>query len=347
MAPVVQTILDSSKEMHTSTTDVLACGSTLGNLFRVARGVGKPFRFCIEVIGNTVFFLRQVNDPKELIEDIRGYGHTFPEAYTTWDEGVKGSETSQRIVHYEFGGLRCMVRFECDGYLENSTAENAAKATTMAQANRVDDLVDALQDNTVFSKQALTNNLTVKKGGEAIAQSSIFDLKTRSLRYGKEIDMNDVYPLLWIKQIPNFVVAYHDGQGLFQDIRVQNIQEDMEVWQEDNKHAIGRFAALLNKLIEFSKDKRELLEVYCPGADVLEIRSQYGQDVHALPTELADRWSEESDEKNMRSNYPDRERYSSDGLEHRSDDADDSDGSDRDYTACSASDCGYCGKCTY
>ena len=235
IAPVVQAILGHDKEIHPSSIDVLACGSTLGNLLRVARGVGKPFCFCIEVVGDTVFFLRQVNDPKEIIEDIRGYSHTFPEAYTTWDEDVKGSETSQRVVQYEFGGLRCLVRFEYDGYLDSSAAEKVAKGSTATQTNRLDDLIDTLEDNTIAPKKALANNLTVKTGGEVIPQSSIFDLKTRSFRSGKEMNMDDVYPPLWIKQIPNFIVAYHDGEGLFQDIRVQNIERDVEARQKDNK----------------------------------------------------------------------------------------------------------------
>jgi hypothetical protein len=240
-----------------------------------------------------------------------------------------------------------MVRFECDGYVESSTAEKVTKATTVAQVNHANDLLDALHNTSVTPRKALATNLTVKTGGGIVPQSSIFDLKTRSFRHGKEIDMSEVYPLLWIKQVPNFIVAYHNGEGLFRDIRVQNVEKDVLVWQEDNKPAIGRLAALLNKIVEFAKDKKELLEVYYPGADTLEIRSQYGKGVHALPTELADIWAEESDAKNMPLNYPESEEYSSGGLEHYNHDAEDSDDSGKDYTACSASDCGYCGKCTY
>jgi hypothetical protein len=75
----------------------------------------------------------------------------------------------------------------------------------------------------------------------------------------------------------------------------------------------------------------------------LEIRYQHGEGVHALPSNLADRWAEES----VPLDPSGSKGYSLDELEHYSDDADDSDGSDKDYTACSASDCGYCGKCTY
>lgn len=123
----------------------------------------------------------------------------------------------------------------------------------------------------------------------------IFDLKTRTSKTGKELDMDDIYPLLWIRQIPNFIVAYHDGAGLFQDIRVQNVEKDVQTWQKDNKMSIGRFAILLNKIVELARDKKELLEVYYSDPSTLEIRRQYGQGVHVLPSCLADSWAKESD----------------------------------------------------
>lgn len=63
--------------------DIVGCGSTLGNLLRFARSESRAFRFDVDVIGDVVLFVRRENSPTELINDLRGYGHTFPEAYTT------------------------------------------------------------------------------------------------------------------------------------------------------------------------------------------------------------------------------------------------------------------------
>jgi hypothetical protein len=113
IAPVVQSVLEKqlkamiglsmfNAHMHpnfpTADIDIVACGSTLGNLLRFARGQDKSFRFAVETISNTVFFIRKENDPREVIPDVRGYGHSFPEANTTWENDVKGSETHQRII---------------------------------------------------------------------------------------------------------------------------------------------------------------------------------------------------------------------------------------------------------
>ncbi|XMA20290.1 hypothetical protein WAI453_013081 [Rhynchosporium graminicola] len=84
--PVVQSIFEECPDFDAQGVDIFSCGSTLGNLLRFARNVEteKPFRFLVEVVGQTVFLLRRENSPKEAITDIRGYGHSFPEANTTW-----------------------------------------------------------------------------------------------------------------------------------------------------------------------------------------------------------------------------------------------------------------------
>jgi hypothetical protein len=49
------------------------------------------------VIGDTVF-VRREKSPTQVIKDVRGYGHTFPENYTSWDAETRGSISPQRII---------------------------------------------------------------------------------------------------------------------------------------------------------------------------------------------------------------------------------------------------------
>jgi hypothetical protein len=355
MAPVVHAIVETNPEFDAASTDLFACGSTLGNLLRFTRGIDKAFRFNVEVIGETVFFIRKENDPREFIKNIRGFGHTFPEAYTTWEHSVKGSETHQRIIGYEFGGLNCLVRFESDGYLREAPADNdTAPAKT---AVNQDDLFQAFQSAAISQPATTTiskpDALKIKHGGSAVPQQSIFDLKTRSGRHKRDIDMSDIHPALWIKQISNFIVAYHDGGGLFEDIRVQNVKNDVQAWAEDNKDGIRRFATLLDKIVDIARsNSSRLLEVYCTGMNRLEIRIQYEDGVHALPADLADHWEKPKvGVVSTQSDTSDELEHSGGGIciDHRYDLDTDSDNSsfEPDYTACSAHDCGYCGKCTY
>jgi hypothetical protein len=102
-----------------STLDVVGRGSTLGYLLRFCGEIDKDFCFNIDRVGDTVFFIRQESSPTALIPDICGYGHTFPEAHTTWEPEVKGSTSHQRVTQYEFGGLWLLVRSKSDGYLKH------------------------------------------------------------------------------------------------------------------------------------------------------------------------------------------------------------------------------------
>lgn len=356
--PAVQAILRSDPAFPTSSIDIFACGSTMGNLLRFVRRIEKPFRFEVEVTGNTVFFVRKENSPKELIEGIRGFGHTFPEAYTTWEDDVKGSGTHQRLIQYSFGGHKCLVRFECDGYLDRLVAGSASTEVASAEGSfDVDSLAHALHKTSVT--QAFDYNLDhlmVRTGGSNVPQACTFDLKTRSKSRGHDIDMADILPSLYIKQIPNFIVAYHNGYGVFdRGIEVKNFKKETKKWETENADALERLAILLCKIVRMARsDKKGLLEVYCPSVDRLEIRKQFGEGKHALPLRLREEWagtheqlvgssvlSDARDSRNS-SNSPELVEKLYYSIESDSDD----DGS-KDFTACSADSCGYCGRCSY
>ena len=71
--------------------DIMACSNTFENLLRFSRSIPSVFRFDVEMIGDTVFLIRKENSPTELIKHVKGYGHTFPTAYTKWDDGLEKS----------------------------------------------------------------------------------------------------------------------------------------------------------------------------------------------------------------------------------------------------------------
>jgi hypothetical protein len=327
----------------------------MGNLLRFVRSIDKPFRFSVEVVGNTVFFIRKENDPRELIEGIRGFGHTFPEAYTTWEGAVKGSQSHQRLVQYDFGGLNCIVRFECDGYITDKTQSASEKDGSVK--SKPEPTVDALLDS--FGKTAVAMNtqysdapLTIQAKGNAVSQDAIFDLKTRSSRAKRQIDMEDMYPVLWLKQIPNLILAYHDGGGLFEDIRVQKVKEGVRDWEKRHKAALQRLEVLLKKIIATSmQSDTKLLEVYSPSVDHLEIRKRHGEGSHALPPALSKKWAEAEDYPESPDSVADlyelQDSYEEKDFDYNSGGFGDSDNEDLDFTACSADDCGYCGKCSY
>lgn len=91
----------------------------MSSLRRFASEIDGPFRFDVQLIGGTVFLLRTESSPTEFRRGVVGYGHNFLRKYTTLEDDVEGGESHQRVITYEFGGLKLAVRSEIDAYISS------------------------------------------------------------------------------------------------------------------------------------------------------------------------------------------------------------------------------------
>ncbi|KAL8947730.1 MAG: hypothetical protein Q9222_006026 [Ikaeria aurantiellina] len=356
MEPAIRAILAAHPDFEAISVDLVACSSTLGNLLRYTKQEDKSFRILVEVVGDTVFFVRRENSPTQLIPGVTGFGHSFPEAYTSWEAEVKKSESHQRISRYDFGGLNILARCEADGYLKNllPTGNQAGKA--MQSSVKVDldaSLSSALQMG--MQKPQSGEQLTINHGGELVPQKAIFDLKTRSFRKKDQDTLAETLPRLWMAQIPNFILAYHQA-GLFDDIRVQDVREEIDDWERDNQDLLGRFGHLLRQIVAFARANKDTkLELRRHDQGDLEVRKQTDDiDMSALSDEVKERWIFGPSGGSEHSiSDPDEEQgrglgRSGGGITNTDDEeSEEDDGEEKDYTACSAEDCGYCGECRY
>lgn len=340
--------------------DIVACGKTLEQLLKFIEGTDKTFRMLVEFVDGNIFFVRRENTPHERLSDVRGYGHSFPEAYTTWDVEVKASTQHQRVVLYHFGGLRFLVRSQGDGYLVGETKGgegDICEASAPADLD-VKEAVDALSDELAKSRVAPTRplkeggRLRVTYSGDMVRQDRMFELKTRSVRRKSGVSFEDTFhdhlSRLWISQTPNFILAYHD-HGLFEEINVTNVERGIKGWEKEHAGVLSRFAALLHHIVEMAKSRPGgKLELRHVVAGELEVREQLGDAGDALSRPVRAMWARS------------RELVGGDGLVVGGNDGGDGDSSSEgtglgdweddaepDYTACSAEDCGYCGRCSY
>jgi hypothetical protein len=310
----------------------------------------------VEAIGLTVFLVRREASPTEIISGVFGYGHTFPEANTTWNEIVKGSESHQRILNYNFAGISCAIRYEGDGFLPDLHRPDTPHAGN--PAGDADELLRSLQQGSVISVAAeKVTVLAVETAGTVIPQSAMFDLKTRSARKEYNDVLKGEHPRLWFAQIPNFIVGFHN-RGVFSDVRVENVQREVEEWEEEQKPQLKKLApALLRTLIAFARGQPSgRIELVFEGGDSeLELREVGGVASCCISDELKRCWrggnSEEAQLEMEKT--PDEGGTSGVGEEWDEEEerrscgwSDDSE-SEQGFTACSASDCGYCGHCSY
>ncbi|KAF4631357.1 hypothetical protein G7Y89_g6770 [Cudoniella acicularis] len=291
MEPAVLAILDMAPALRAG-LDLVACGSTLGNLLRFVRGQDKLFRILVEAVHDTVFFIRRENSPTELIPNVRGYGHSFPEAYTSWDPAVKGSASHQRLIRYRFGGLALLVRFEGDGYFSEGPSALVSKPQSqLAQVPTLDALIEDFSTSSVTpGGPVLCSNVEIKHAGDVISQSLIFDLKTRSARKKDQDILDEELPRLWVAQIQKFILAYRED-GVFNNIKVRDVREEVGSWERDHSNELSILAALIHRIIALVRSNPDgKLELRYAGLGNLKVREQSSEAGNTLSPEVKSLW---------------------------------------------------------
>lgn len=261
---------------------------------------------------------------------------------------MKGSWSHRRIIQYKFGGLDFLLRFECDGFMDG-------KERTIKREEGPNSLLDALQTASIGSSitPAGSEGIEIKEGSRSVSQEDIFEVKTRSIL--SEFTRAEIMPKLWLTQAPKLIIGFH-LRGLFVDIRIEEVKEDIAKWEKENEESLRKLASLVHDLVELAKTSRSRLEV-CHATDgCLEIRRPRNETPGALPSEMRESWTgrhkpgEEARETDTVGELPlEDEETSEDDFAYLRDEIsdNDSDGSSKDFTACSADDCGYCGRCRY
>ncbi|SPN99808.1 uncharacterized protein DNG_02660 [Cephalotrichum gorgonifer] len=358
-------ILHAKPEPPEIDFDFVCASASLGYLISFCLGGNefRPFRALVEVVGGAVHLFRRDNSPAELIPDVQGYGHTFPDAYTSWDSGTAGSTSHQRVIRYALGGLNILLRGEIDGYLPWSAPARAPKAKVAS----VDELVAGLDMSNLSPRTTTdteTSAIAVRTAGSApVPQSSLFDLKTRSVsRKGDDI-LTQQLPRLWRSQIPNFILAFHE-RGVFDDITVRNVRDRIVAWERENAETIAVLIALLRRLADIvSTSEGGKVELTATVEGRIEVREQLPDAGEVLSSNVRARWgawleqargvpekggssvavtpaTDSTDSDVEADAFSERIRVHNSAWDSEPE-------SEKDYTACGASSCGYCGECGY
>jgi hypothetical protein len=330
-------------ELDLKDVDVVICRNTMAKLFDFVTVNSKKFEIDVQIIGEKAVFSRKEKKATEFISEFRGFGFTFPQEYTRWDSAVKGSSSHHRIVEYDFAGLKYLLRFESDGYLEENAGDVKEPPSWRQQ-----DMTNPVDTETLLSsgdtltigetRPATGQALVVRKGGSEIDQGAVIEIKTRAAH--KSLDMESVLPRLWISQTTKLVAAYHKG-GRFDDVQVLDVRKDLERWEQRNSMNLRKLSAIIQRIID---TVQSTLSMKCrlkrTDSGKLEIWELDIGHQSALPDDLCLKLMKHENEQGQSDDYEE--------FEDRCDSEDDRDcESEKDFTACSAEDCGYCGHCGY
>lgn len=351
-------VLLAQPEPPKTVFDIVCSSRSLGYLISFCVGEDfREFRSVVEVVGGVVHILKRDNAPDELLSGVKGYGHTFPEANTTWDVGSAGSTSHQRVVRYNLGGLHILLRGEIDGYLPEYTSAGSPSRKKVS----LDDLVDGLESSSLTPKavDSKSSTVTVKEAGSPVPQSSLFDLKTRSeLRRGDDI-LAQQLPRLWRSQIPNFILAFHE-RGFFHDITVQSVRDRIGEWEKENAEGIAVLVTLLRQIVDVvTTNPEQKVEIRATVDSEIEVRELLADVGDILSPSVREKWEDWLQEGRPGSatspdllvdgadSEPDWNRSYGSGDKDFWNSYHSDDGEQPDFTACGADSCGYCGKCSY
>ena len=300
LEPGIRAVFQVRPEFEGSEIDLVSCATVLENLLRFLTATERSFRFDVELVGETAFFVSKGTSPKEGMVDVRGYGHTYPEAYTKWDGGLHESLCHQRLIKYRFGNVKCLVQFKADGYLKdkvndkNESTEARAASSQSSLDAQVSSLLTQTEAISLSSKAPLNqSDLRVEACGKEIPQNSVFELKTRSTRNENVLD--PILLRLWLTQITNLILARHTF-GKFEDASPQDMSSDVHAWEKKYQRLLESLHKLLRRLIDsVTQSKDQKVEVRRIGEGPLEIRQLTQSSWSALPPDLKSRWKASSD----------------------------------------------------
>lgn len=110
--------------------DVVADRNTIRQLLSfinpsLERRRSRNFTIHVEVVKNTAILCRVGKPQLQFIRPGQhcGFGHNFEKRYTI--HRVKYSSSHHRIISYDFGALKFLIRHETDGYVAADTAESS------------------------------------------------------------------------------------------------------------------------------------------------------------------------------------------------------------------------------
>ncbi|KAI9782553.1 MAG: hypothetical protein M1816_001850 [Peltula sp. TS41687] len=253
MEPMLRALFEMHPDHNVDDVDVIICRNPMGKLFDFINANSKPFEMDVEMIGDKVVFLRKEVNVTEVINEFRGFGHTFPDEFTRWDSEVRGSSSHHRIVKYELAGWRYLVCCESDAYLIEKAGVLGEAPSPRTRGNS--DLASAIAElssgdmMTIDEKRTKTGqDLVIRSRGREIGQEAVVEIKTRAAH--RVLDMESVLPRLWISQTPNLVAGYHKG-GRFEDVQVLDVRKDLDEWEEArNSVNLRKLNSLLRQIVD-------------------------------------------------------------------------------------------------
>lgn len=235
--------------------DVLTNRNSLRKFFDFCKGrVQESFRVNLHMVSDTLIIERCVRSTSEFLygSSGSGFGHNFEKVATRLPQGLENSSGHHRVLRYDFGGLKCAVRFEVDATYDDPDTVGESERKVSKSESYGEEVASLA---TTFSSIAVDKAGSRSTGGSADTiprgagtdQASVAELKSRKDHRSKP--KPDWLPQLWLGRTRYLITGHHEN-GTFDDVRVHDLRDELEAWEknEANQEALQKMAVLLSRL---------------------------------------------------------------------------------------------------
>ncbi|KAI6001140.1 hypothetical protein EDC04DRAFT_1067456 [Pisolithus marmoratus] len=231
--------------------DLMTDRNNLRKLLRcIDRQHDKTFRIDVDLLGKTCLFTRRDETLVETIREFRGFGHEYELAATKPRRGAEGEISHHRIIGYEFGGLKILLRYEVDACTEPEGEDGSLLASLSALSIGTRGVSTHSNDSTSSTRFGMKVNMTTPRS--VVPQSSVIEIKTRAAH--KELDWKEFYPQLYLSQTFHLYLAKHT-RGTFG--RVEDFQISSQGMAAHARNAEAAMAKLVTLLSDILKAVRK------------------------------------------------------------------------------------------
>lgn len=230
--------------------DLITDRNSLRKLLRcIDRQHEKTFRIDVDLLGKTCLLTRREEALTDTINEFRGYGHEYVLAATKPRGGSEEEISHHRIITYDFGDLKVLLRSAVDAYAEPTSDDNSfltSSALSIGTRGASKLPKDPVYSNRFGVKVKLTSPRTV------LPQSSVIEIKTRARC--RELDWKEVYPQLYLSQTPCLYLAKYERRKFAQVEKVQINSQAMAAHTREAEVAMVKLGSLLSDIPKTARE---------------------------------------------------------------------------------------------
>ncbi|RFU27526.1 hypothetical protein B7463_g8813, partial [Scytalidium lignicola] len=231
--------------------------NSLRKLLGFASGHARQdWRIYVELVKDTLFLIRWEADKRRIMTGSlnSGYGHSLEKKFAKFDKDLKSSTHHHRIAEYDVGGMKWVVRYEADGYLEeeSGSSEDTAEGNPQPEAEVATPDAESPPPAAAEPEPKSVEGVDVIQKGRIVPPESIIEIKTKNGRpkSNSRLDVDKVTQC-WFSQTKSvFLVHHQDGAVDSEPVKIDLGFED---WEKKQQARLGKLITIIKEITEIAR----------------------------------------------------------------------------------------------